>query len=317
MSVKEYFEKAGGLSLLKQYLRNGVFFTAGAEVVLLGFSKKSLEQMRIVVQNKVCRKLYKKYDSFARSFCAAWDTNVPHEQCKKVWVCWLQGIENAPLLVQRCYESYKTYMSDGEIVVLTEDNIKDYVEFPGYIMEKYKKGIITRTHFSDLLRAELLSRYGGTWMDATVLCTGANIPEYMLDSELFFFQQLKPGADGKELRMSSWMISAYSNHPIMALTRALLYEYWKTHDYMMDYFLFHAFVTMACSYYEKEYKEIVDASNSIPHILLLRFFEKFDEKRWEYMKQATPFHKLSYKFDEKQMDKRNTYYDEIIVKNRK
>ena len=32
-------------------------------------------------------------------------------------------------------------------------------------------GQITKTHLSDLLRLELLIRYGGTWIDATVFCT--------------------------------------------------------------------------------------------------------------------------------------------------
>ena len=37
--------------------------------------------------------------------------------------------------------------------------------------EKKKKGIISRTHYSDLLRLEILGNYGGIWLDSTFFCT--------------------------------------------------------------------------------------------------------------------------------------------------
>jgi len=48
------------------------------------------------------------------------------------------------------------------------------VELPGYIVEKWEKGRIPAAMFSDLLRVELLIKYGGTWIDSTVFCTGVN-----------------------------------------------------------------------------------------------------------------------------------------------
>ena len=54
------------------------------------------------------------------------------------------------------------------------------------VMEKWEKGIITHTHMTDLLRLELLIKYGGMWIDATVLCTAKEeeIPCYFFDSDL-------------------------------------------------------------------------------------------------------------------------------------
>ena len=45
---------------------------------------------------------------------------------------------------------------------------------PEYIVKKWEKGRIPAALFSDLLRLELLIKYGGTWIDSTVLCTGVN-----------------------------------------------------------------------------------------------------------------------------------------------
>ena len=58
-------------------------------------------------------------------------------------------------------------MRDREIVLITQDNLFNYVQFPDYILKKWEAGVITNTHFSDLLRLELLIKYGGTWSDET------------------------------------------------------------------------------------------------------------------------------------------------------
>ena len=42
-----------------------------------------------------------------------------------VWVCWLQGIDNAPQLVKDCYDSVSYWLKDKEIIVITEENYKD------------------------------------------------------------------------------------------------------------------------------------------------------------------------------------------------
>ena len=115
---------------------------------------------------------------------------------------------------------------------------KNTFNFPDYILEKWKKGQITNTHMTDLLRLELLIKYGGMWLDATVYCSSPNIPDYFFDSELFFYQCLKPGRDGHATYMSSWLISAKTNNRLLMVTREVCYEYWKRNSSMMDYFYY-------------------------------------------------------------------------------
>ena len=45
------------------------------------------------------------------------------------------------------------------------------MELPGYIVEKWGKGQIPAALFSDLLRLQLLIKYGGMWIDSTVFCS--------------------------------------------------------------------------------------------------------------------------------------------------
>ena len=96
----------------------------------------------------------------------------------RVWVCWWQGIDNAPAIVKKCVESIQKNVHNHKVTIITEDNYKNYVEFPDWIEEKKKKGIISRTHYSDLLRLELLAKYGGIWLDSTFFCVKSDIEEY-------------------------------------------------------------------------------------------------------------------------------------------
>jgi hypothetical protein len=163
------------------------------------------------------------------------------------------------------------------------------------------------------LRLELLLNHGGTWIDATVFCSGGEIPAYMLDSDLFLFQTLKPGLDGHPTCISSWFMTACTNHPILALCRELLYRYWEKHNSMVDYFLIHDCFQLAIEKYPQLWQSVVPFPNSVPHILLLRLFEPYDSGLWDAVRQQTPFHKLTYKFKEYQPQKPDTYYRRLIA----
>lgn len=315
MSLKETFQKQGGTRLLRQYYHSGALFTAGAEFLLLGHSSKALEILRLSANFKTKQKLEKKYKKELAAFDQSFDDAVPHESTNKVWICWFQGMENAPTLVQRCYQSLRDRLTDREVVLITADNMSDYVQFPEYIMEKWKNGQITHTHMTDLLRLELLIRYGGTWIDSTVFCAWPRerIPDYFFDSDLFLYQTLKPGRDGQSQLISSWFISAKTNNKILMCTRMLCYEYWKTHTELIDYFLLHDFMSISLERNSQEWNAIVPRDNAAPHMLLLRLYDRYDAELWKAICDQTPFHKLSYKADPGAADATGTFYETLIT----
>ena len=314
MNLKSTFKKQGGMSLIKQYWKNGSLITAMAEFLLLGKSRTALEILRLSTHLKAKRKLEKLYKKKLVLFNENYIDNVEHLTSNKVWICWFQGMENAPELVKKCYKSLVENLTNKEVIVITSKNMTEYVQFPDYILEKWKKGYITHTHMTDLLRLELLIKYGGTWIDATVFCsnTEENIPKYFFDSDLFFFQSLKPGRDGHSHINSSWYINAKSNNKLLSACRFLCYEYWKEHNDMIDYFLLHDFMAICLEFYPEVWNAIVPRENATPHILLLRLFKMYDEKIWESVKNQTPFHKLSYKYEKEQENMKGTYFDMIF-----
>lgn len=316
MGLKETFHKQGGMKLIHQYNQSGVLFTALGEFLLLGKSRTALEILRLATQLKTKHKLEKKYKYVLDEFDEQYDPSLLHYASDKVWICWFQGMDNAPEIVQKCYKSVKKHMPDKEVIVLTDENIKDYVQFPEFIHRKYECGVITKTHMTDLLRLELLIKYGGMWLDSTVFCSGSDIPSYFFDSELFFYQCLKPGRDGHSTYISSWLMSAQTNNKVLMATRNLCYKYWETQDRMVDYFLLHNFLSIVLERYKRDWKKIIPRDNATPHILLLRLFDEYDEAIWNGIKMQTPFHKLSYKVSSTDCNIPETYYQVLVQNNR-
>lgn len=313
--LKKIFNKAGGFGLFKQYFKARLFLYACFMALVLGFSKKSLEIFRSIMEYKIYRKLERKNRKFIQNYLLGnpYEPNdLDSKKADIIWICWLQGIENAPPIVRKCSSSIQANIKNKEIKYIDLNNYSDYVCMPDFIIDKYNQGIIGHAHFSDLLRLELLINHGGTWMDSTLLCTSQDVPSFMLNSPLFVFQQLKPGLDGHTVSMSNWFISSYKDNLVLKLTRDLLYNYWGKYNIAINYYIFHMFFKMALKAYPQISNKIIPCANSTPHILLLRLFEDFDAEIYEGVKCQTCFHKLSYKFEEEDMEKENTYYKHII-----
>lgn len=229
---------------------------------------------------------------------------------KIVWICWFQGMNNAPEIVNTCYDSIrKNFSQDWSIIELTEKNIFEYVEFPNYIIEKWKKGIITNTHFSDLLRIEILIKYGGLWTDATVFYSGS-IPEFIINCNFFTYHH--SFRYDLAIVFESWFIYSIPKHPLLLETRDMIYKYWKKNNRLKEYFLFHLFFTLATEKYPDLWKNVPIYSDVVPHILAKELFDSYDEERYVQIKNMTNVHKLSYKIENRHLKKEDTFYSRIV-----
>lgn len=283
--------------------------------VLMAFTRKNKLLKNNYNYLKSYRYINLKYKKVLKKMPKYEGTN---EYSNKVWWCWFQGVENAPDIQKACLKSLQEQLkdTDREIVVITEDNMFDYVEFPDYILEKYNKGIISKTHFSDLLRLELLLRHGGTWIDSTTYCT--NYQEDLFDIPLFMYKAVKRGND--TILADNWFITAEKNNPVLRTVRDLLYLYWKQHNYVMDYFIFQLIFTMVCK--EKYFQEFVNIpgwSNTAALMMNYELFSKYSPERFEQLSRMSSFHKLTHKLDPIPEDK-YTMYDYIVrdvTKNKK
>ena len=225
-----------------------------------------------------------------------------HIYSDNIYWCWFKGIENAPKLYQATFNSVKNIVNSNNhnLIIINQTNMNHYVRFPSYILEKYEKKLITDTHFSNFLRLELLIKYGGTWIDASVLMT--KYEERFFRKDLFFFN------------LSSWFITSEKGSPVLKTTRDLLYEYWRRENYLCYYFLFHESFSIAFDRYKEDYYDMPDISNRPEHYLQHYLMKKMNTKKYLKLIKKISVHKLNIKFISKHFKSKNSFLYYIIDK---
>lgn len=279
------YKQFGGFSLVIEYAKLGALWLAVKAGVRCLLKRQSFKAIYPEVLRKIEPFLIQKYGSKVQEF-------------KKFNSSEGQGISGV-----------------YEIKVIDEENWKEYIELPSYIVKKWEEKQIPPALFSDLLRLELLIKYGGTWIDSTVLCTGFKgsiVQEFKkyLEADLFLFQYTKQGSI--PVSISNWFISACSNNEVLIVLRDMLYAYWKDYDCVLDYYIFHLFFAMI----SKEYPEQITAmpygqsQNSL--VLLHHWGEEFNQKKWDKLTCQVCFHKLAFRVDKSITDNKENYYSKII-----
>ena len=244
------------------------------------------------------------------------DTNIPPYNSNYIWQFWNQGENNAPPIVKKCMQSVKNFNQDKNIIVLDDESIEKYIEIPEYIKKKYQQKIISKAHFSDYIRTCLLVKYGGIWIDATVLLTN-RIPQEISNQDFFVFKNalwynnkkipsenlfklfLRIDKDAG-LYGSNWFIVSKPNNPILKLQKKLLEQYWFAENNLIYYFLYHLFISKSLiknSQCKKVFEKMYSLSNKEPHMLQSILKEKYNNEFFEEIKNLSSIHKLTYKFE--------------------
>lgn len=152
-----------------------------------------------------------------------------------IWIFWWQGEDSMPPLVKACYLQAKKVFHDKKVVLLDQSNWSDYVEIPAVILEKVKAGIITLTHFSDILRMALLYQRGGLWMDATLFISRA-VPDSIFKQPLFTLKSKVEQAYVSQCRWTSFCFGSLKGHPLVKFMQNLFFQHWQKYDQFIDYF---------------------------------------------------------------------------------
>ena len=297
------------LQTAAQKAKNGEFFSHLHDKIML----RLIKNKNVFSEYKKAQayyKLKKRYSKFLiKNNSSALSSK---EETLHVWTCWFQGEENAPALVKVCINRMRAVFGEKNVTVITDENFSDFISLPDYILQKYKRGFISRAHFSDILRIELLYQYGGLWLDSTVFCSCKTVPNYIADSDLFAYKNINlTRNDINPIVASSWLLRAAKAEKIIGKTRELLFEYWKTEKTLANYYLVHIFFAFATEVYSDEWKNVQSFPNTSPHVLQFEFFEPYSEKRFSQIKSISDFHKLNWK-SQKPDGAQNTNYDFVL-----
>ena len=176
----------------------------------------------------------------------------------QIFYGWLQGEENLPLLARCCYNSLKMNAGAYKITFIDEKNYSNYIDIPPYIYEKFKAGKMKPAHFTDVIRINLLERYGGLWLDATILVTEP-LENYKKLLKLPFFTQkfTHEKSNSHPITKSFGAYSSYArwggfiqgssviHNPLFAFMKDFYNEYWRDFDEIIDYVLMDFMIDIA------------------------------------------------------------------------
>lgn len=225
------------------------------------------------------------------------DATMPNSESSNIWTLWWQGLEQAPEIVKVCLKSQQENMvSKGfQYTVITKDNWKQFIDLPKHIIDKVDSEKITLTHFSDIIRAELLKRYGGIWIDATVFCNKKLDLEPV--TELY---TAKYSSTPKSLTLSRWagfLIGDKQGSKLFSFMSEAFSQYWEKYNSLVAYLLIDYIIAIACKHFpeiRKQYEQIPINQTGLWE-MLREMNKPYDKDIWNQAVQTADFWKLSYK----------------------
>lgn len=272
----------------KIYKRGLEFLRAGQGIVLLvllPFFFKGETNHRIL-QLKLEFSLKKKIKKIMNSVDYVElpsDINEPIQEIggDSIWFMWLQGIDEAPELAKNNYFNLKKTFGN-RVKLITANNINTYLNIPDVVYTKWINKKISNTHFSDIVRIQLLVTYGGLWIDSTVIAQENFIK--LIDTKKFAIPRiLPPGSNGKTISVSSWFIRSEKNNLFLKRVQIKLIQYWTTKNKLITYFLLHYILVITSEQMDDYLEKSFPVDNTVPHYLMLQMKErKIDSQNMQY-----------------------------------
>lgn len=224
-----------------------------------------------------------------------------------VFVYWGQGIDNAPPLVRRCRQLLKRSNKDISIVELDDANLASHITLAPSIRKRYATGRMSPTHYSDCIRAALLSEYGGIWVDATCV-TFSSLRHGVSNLGTSGFFAFRYTND--PLLISSWFLaSKCSGYLVRAIYEALIC-YWEEFEHVNDYYLFHyllASLVVADETSAAIFRAMPFVDTIYPHALQVRMYSAYNKKDFDAMLSQSFIFKMTYKISERWLTNPRNY----------
>jgi len=197
------------------------------------------------------------------------------------------------------------------------ENIFDYLKIPEILIKRLEDKKMGYAHFTDIVRLALLKYYGGVWLDATVILTDFlpqkyfNMDYFVYQRDDFFNEKEKwekidsiyfSWDKRNKVRFLSSIIFSKKENKVISTLLDMLVIFWNYNDKIPNYFFFQILYTQLIEkYYKKNQCTVI--SDTLPHELFIKLFQKYDEKEYNKIKNKISIHKLSFKVktDEKKI----------------
>lgn len=170
-----------------------------------------------------------------------------------IWICWWQGIDNAPALIRNTVKSIIDHTQGYDVIFIDKENISTYLTLPTVLVEKLERvnnGNIQ--HLTDIIRMGLISQYGGIWMDANILM----VSDFNLEYSKYEFYSCHPRNIGR------WHVGLIggTNPALFKTVFKMMIYYWENHEHLIDYF----FTDRLIQYCYSTYPRVATLINTPP-----------------------------------------------------
>jgi hypothetical protein len=142
---------------------------------------------------------------------------------RTIWMAWYQGLRDAPPIIRVCHDSWVRQNPGWDVILLDETTADRYVNV-GALVGRGRTDIDPQKR-SELLRMNLLARYGGVWVDATCFC-GTPLDDWIFDAareDFFVFRD--PGV-GRII--SNWFLACTKDSYLTRSFNDVYNAYWAT-----------------------------------------------------------------------------------------
>lgn len=296
--ISRYINKAKDIK--KDFLNKRVFFGYPKALIYtlspythIGNSQRHADILRYLENEyaDIIRK-YKSLDSISSNPNQIAD-NSP------IWVLWLQGEDCMPEIVRKCVNSIRRNAQKHPVHLLSKDNISDYVDdcfdFKRVNEGNYK---ISRTHYSDLLRMQLLSKYGGLWIDSTVYMSK---PMPKFHSSIF---TISHNGGGKRHVLngsmwSAWLWGGAKDAIFPRFAYEMFTAYWGKENHLIDYYLIDYLAAVAFRNFSNFQKEVLSLpkENPYPNKLMGVVNKPYIASELNAILDGQIFHKLNWRMN--------------------
>lgn len=240
----------------------------------------------------------------SRAEAAVSAAGVPHHNLYVYW-----DTPERPAIVDLCIASVHEFApSDARVVELNGDTAASLTKG----IEGVLPLIESPAHRSDLIRLELLSSLGGTWIDSTCLLRPGFEHFHRRIAEQDFFAFTYRGS-----RTGNWFLHATPSSYRLQMIRATMRLWLETGHRWTNYFTFHDIVEMLYwtdDRYRAEWdrglflhpREALEVGKNLT--------KKVPEHEWLDLLQRSPINRLSWKFPAGAEEKEGTVLHRLLAR---
>lgn len=237
-----------------------------------------------------------------------------------VWVMWYDK-KNMSYMVKKNIEFMRTRLNK-KVILLTKDNIKNYIDIPKSILLELDSHNIPIQAFADYVRTKLLYQYGGLWLDSTIFVADSKNTVNDLDIEQTPLITIKGITDFRNKfiakgRWTVYFLGGKQGQDFFFFVNKGLEYYLSNGISLPDYFLMDYLFDIA---YERNiggfrtFNDLLPNNNNDAEKLSMIANKEFEKETYDQILKKTSFFKMASwkKFVKETSSGKKTYYGNLF-----